>query len=584
MESQAIRGSLSNVRLEPTMLESEARVAMDEAIPAFGTDPSQPERRGPERALAERYLLRGRISEGHLGEVYEAIDLQLSAAGRKDHCVALELVTLSGSQADVRQHLASEFKDLLSISHPNIARIVDFGVDGTTTFFTAELLEGVSLRSIVDSNPTDSSTESELLAVIRGLADGLSYLHGKGFVHGDLTPESVFVTTDYEVKIADLASARLARTRQGSTEMRFGGSVPLDVQDDVFGLACVVYEWLTNEHPFDNVSSFEAFRMELKPRRIKGLPGYRWKALSRALALQAEARTPTVAQFAAEFGIAGTETLAEAESKDAARPRAWPRSVLWAGGIAGLIAVVVPNYEDLRELLVTLQTELQDRAGQLSAQPGEAESFPLLPAEPPAPTEAEEPASANLYPYPAEPAESPPPSEMPATGDAALDEASLAVAPSESNVAPAPVPGSVVAPGEPAIVPEQALPSQPIGPAEVPADATPLSFRFAQDTVTVSEADSMVAVLVERAGGLGGEASMIWWTGEGTAIASNDYADLGVRTETFSTDQVTLTVYVPLVSDSLAEQPESFNVYLSWESAPADFAETLEVIVVDDDA
>ena len=131
MESQAIRGSLSNVRLEPTMLESEARVAMDEAIPAFGTDPSQPERRGPERALAERYLLRGRISEGHLGEVYEAIDLQLSAAGRKDHCVALELVTLSGSQADVRQHLASEFKDLLSISHPNIARIVDFGVDGT---------------------------------------------------------------------------------------------------------------------------------------------------------------------------------------------------------------------------------------------------------------------------------------------------------------------------------------------------------------------------------------------------------------------------------------------------------------------
>ena len=589
MEPQTIRDERREARLEPTLLESDPLVPADEAAPAFHPEPTPTPNRGPGDAVANRYLLRERLGRGHFGEIYEAVDLNLSEVGQRDHCVALERVTLSRGQADVRRRLADEFLDLRSLSHPNLATILDFGVDGTTTFFTTELLEGVSLRSILDSNPTDSVTENELLAIIRGLSDGLSFLHEKGIIHGDLQPESVFVTTDYEVKIVDLPSVRLARARDGSTEMRFGGSLPLDVAEDVFGLACVTYEWLSNEHPFGNASPYEAFRAELSPRRIKGLPRFRWKALSHALDLQQEARTQTIAEFASDFGVMGTETLAEADPKDKQGRRGFLRPVLLIGAIAGLAAMAQSNFEQLSALFATLQAELADG---LVAESPPTEDVGILP-QTVEPLDPQEPA-ATVYPYPGEAPADPvdgllaAPDPAPSSLEAVEDASPVAVPPEpEATVVgePDPVPEArlptepeATLVGEPDPVPEASLPTEP---SPIP---TPLSFAFAQDAVTVSEADSMASIVVERSGGIGDEASMVWWTGEGTASANDDYADLGTRTETFAADQDSLTVYVPLVSDALIEQRESFNVYLSWESAPSEAVETLEVFVIDDDS
>ena len=147
---------------------------------------------------------------------------------------------------------------------------------------------------------------------------------------------------------------------------------------------------------------------------------------------------------------------------------------------------------------------------------------------------------------------------------------------------PAAVP---VEPG-PAVAPDQDSGSGEPVPETSPeaSPAAPLSFAFAEDSVTVSEGDSMASIVVERTGGMGNEASMIWWTAANTASPNDDYAELDVSTEQFSADQSSVTLYVPLVSDSLIEQPESFNVYLSWDSAPTEIADTTEVFVIDDDS
>lgn len=584
MATQSARDDHLDVRLEPMLAGSDPQVPLDDAEPTFEAEPPKADKQ-PEHAVANRYLLREQIGWGQFGEIYEAVDLNLSEAGQQDHHVVLERVTLSRAQGEVRRRLADEFLTLLSVSHPNIARVLDFGVDGTTTFFTSELLEGVSLRSILDSDPTDSASEKELLAVVRGISDGLGFLHGKGLIHGALKPESIFVTTDYEVKIVDLASARLARTRDGSTEMRFGGSLPLDATEDVFGLACLVYEWLSHEPPFGDMSSFEAFRSELSPRRVKGVPRERWKALSRALELQPEARTPTIAEFASEFGVTGTETLAEAEPKGAGRGRRLLRAMLGVGAIAGLWALAQPNYESLREGFATFQSELRGRAGTLTSEPSAAEAGEV-PA-PIEPVDAGESAAATAYPYPTVEA----PTPAPPSGVEAVP------GPSETQ-APAPPVADAIQVVEPAAVATEAEatsdPDQGLGPGASAPDASsleaepapdlPLRFAFAEDSVTVSEGDRMVSIVVQRSGGMGSEASMIWWTAANTASPGDDYAELGVSTEQFSADQDSMTLYVPLVSDSLIEQPESFNVYLSWDSAQTEIADTTEVFVIDDDA
>jgi hypothetical protein len=106
---------------------------------------------------------------------------------------------------------------------------------------------------------------------------------------------------------------------------------------------------------------------------------------------------------------------------------------------------------------------------------------------------------------------------------------------------------------------------------------------FAQDAVTVYEGANMTTIMLRRRGVIDAAASVTWWTSDNTAIANQDYADLGVRTETFAAGQESLTIYVPLVSDSLIEETESFYVYVSWDAAPTYVVDRLEVFVVDND-
>ena len=58
------------------------------------------------------------------------------------------------------------------------------------------------------------------------------------------------------------------------------GAVP---RDDMFALACLSYELLAGEHPFQRRRSTEARTLKIVPRRPPGLSGRQWKALSRGL-------------------------------------------------------------------------------------------------------------------------------------------------------------------------------------------------------------------------------------------------------------------------------------------------------------
>lgn len=120
----------------------------------------------------------------------------------------------------------------------------------------------------------------------------------------------------------------------------------------------------------------------------------------------------------------------------------------------------------------------------------------------------------------------------------------------------------------------------------IPAAAAELSLGdivFDKQSLTVNESQSMAAVSLRRNGGTNKSASVIWWTGENTAQTDVDYAELGVRTEIFSAGQKIMTVYIPIVSDSVIEETESFYVYAQSNLALKNEVSVLEVIVVDDD-
>lgn len=539
--------------------------------------------------VGNRYVLQTRVGPGRLGVVYEATDQQLMQASRSDYRVTIELFCLPSEQAHLRTRFASEFVDLLSLSHPNIVRILDFGIDGETIFFTTELMEGTSLNSMLDADSTDSFSDKEILAVLRNVSDALQYAHAKGFIHGGISSDSIFITTDYEVKISDLAIEVLKRTLGNPDDQLAASSQQaLKPTADVFGIAAVAYELLASVAPYEGLPRGHARKRGLRLRRIKGIARHRWKALVSALQLRPVDRTQTVSQFATDFGITGTESLQTIEAGEKAKERRLFLPALLLVTVAAAVSLAQFGVWNPAEVLSDIREQISagvPTAGtdsELVAETITAEDLAagdavivdnqldeVLPQTTPDPSS--EPAGAESGPVEVPMADAAVPADpgFVAQEPAALNETPLPEAASSvSELAVADTTGTI------AVVAEAPI-AAPI--------AVPPAIAFAEEAVVVREGQDMASVVLQRVGDAKTEMPIFWWTGDNTAIADLDYADLGVRSETFAAGVEFISLYVPLISDSRAEQRESFYVFVASDLEPDTVSDRIEVIVNDDD-
>jgi hypothetical protein len=118
----------------------------------------------------------------------------------------------------------------------------------------------------------------------------------------------------------------------------------------------------------------------------------------------------------------------------------------------------------------------------------------------------------------------------------------------------------------------------------VPPAASP-QFRFAERTLTVSEGEGSARVLIRRTGPLDEEASVVWWTTDDTAHAREDYASFGKRVERFAPEDNGRRIIIPIVSDSLREATEHFQVHIAAASDGTRIGaiDTVDVTLLDDD-
>jgi hypothetical protein len=157
---------------------------------------------------------------------------------------------------------------------------------------------------------------------------------------------------------------------------------------------------------------------------------------------------------------------------------------------------------------------------------------------------------------PAAPADAAPePPAPPVT--APVEAPAITAAPLDMPAAPVDIPAEPIdAPTAPVEIPEPASAT-----AEAPA-AGPSRFVFSQPVLTASESDVAARIVIRRSGSTAERASIAWWTANGSAIADQDFADLGRRIERFAPGETMRAVFVPLTNDTVAEPVKSFNVYL----------------------
>src|SRR5687767_5105974 len=148
------------------------------------------------------YEVLGPLGAGGMGEVYRARDTRL----KRDVAVKVLPASLSADPDRLRR-FELEAEATGRLNHPNILAIYDVGTHEGAPYVVSELLEGDTLRGLLNEGALPLRRAIEYA---RGIASGLAAAHEKGIVHRDLKPENVFVTTDGRAKILDFGLAKLA--------------------------------------------------------------------------------------------------------------------------------------------------------------------------------------------------------------------------------------------------------------------------------------------------------------------------------------------------------------------------------------
>ena len=101
---------------------------------------------------------------------------------------------------------------MAKLQHKNIVELYGVTRWGNCLGFVMELVENGNLEDILtyDSVEIPWSLRLKFMEVI---TSGLTYLHLKSVVHGDLKPQNILLTADLFVKLADFGAAEILKTR-----------------------------------------------------------------------------------------------------------------------------------------------------------------------------------------------------------------------------------------------------------------------------------------------------------------------------------------------------------------------------------
>lgn len=267
--------------------------------------------------LKKRFLLEDVLGHGGMGTVYRTKDLRKVEAEDPNPYIATKVLNQDfKDHPDAFVTLQQETAKSQTLAHPNIVTVHDFDRDGDTLFMTMELLTGTALDQLIKTARNKGLPKEQVWKITRDLCAALSYAHQRQLIHADFKPGNVFVNTDGSAKVLDFGIARAASKdaqRHQFDAGQLGALTPayatiemvndksLTFSDDVYALACVVYEMLAGRHPFNGYSALEALQRGLAPKRLDNLSSREWRALSRALALTKAERTATIAQFAEQL-------------------------------------------------------------------------------------------------------------------------------------------------------------------------------------------------------------------------------------------------------------------------------------------
>jgi serine/threonine protein kinase len=218
------------------------------------------------------YIIKSLIDRGGVGAVYHG--------QRVSDRMPVAIKILHGGRFSVtaaaRERFRAEIANAMKLQHAGLVQAHDFGKIEEHDFLVMEHVGGGTIAKQVERGQYDDETALRWCAQ---LLEGLGYLHNQGYIHRDLKPNNLLLTTSGDLKISDLGILRdlsaeayltLSGDQTGSVLYisRHQRERPADagIADDAYSAACCMYEILSRR------------RIHVYPEHLSDIVGERFPA------------------------------------------------------------------------------------------------------------------------------------------------------------------------------------------------------------------------------------------------------------------------------------------------------------------
>ncbi len=202
-----------------------------------------------------------------------------------------------------------EARTLAQFDHPNVVRVRTFFQENGTAYLVMDYLQGNSLQ---DHLTTVGGRMSEKMALdtMMPILEGLCEVHAKGFLHRDIKPQNIYISTNGRPILLDFGTARQAMSglNRGMTTIITPGYAPWEqyhrhgkqgAWTDIYACAATVYHLVTGTVPPEAAERVAEDSLLPPAQLVPGLSPHFNFAIIQALSIDPSNRPQDVASFQA---------------------------------------------------------------------------------------------------------------------------------------------------------------------------------------------------------------------------------------------------------------------------------------------
>jgi len=263
------------------------------------------------------YRLGESLGRGGTSVVYRAEHVRL---GRP---AALKLLSAGVGEADFRERFLRESQLAAALDHPSIVPVYDAGeADDGLLYIAMACIDGSDLKALLASE--GKLPIRRALRIVGQIASALDAAHARGLVHRDVKPANILVAEGDRAYLSDFGVAKELASNGTTRTGSFVGTIDycapeqiegraVDGRTDVYALACVLYECLTDAAPFGRPSEVAVLNAHLHApppklrRSVPELPPALESVIEKALSKSPLDRYQTCGELVAAARAAAAE-------------------------------------------------------------------------------------------------------------------------------------------------------------------------------------------------------------------------------------------------------------------------------------